>query len=120
MSLSKIYRGAEAVGIRAFQFRSFGADGGYVGTEADAVPDEHFETPVVPAAPASAAPAAEELEAAYARGRREGREDADQQLASTTQALAEVLEEVSRLRESLARNSSRGHAETGHGGWPNR
>ena len=106
MNLSKIYRGVEATGLRAFQFRSFGDNPALDLEELSAPPQQETVAPAVDAAaPIAAGLSAREVEEAYARGRREGLENAEQQLATTTQALATALEEVSRLRESLARNS---------------
>jgi flagellar assembly protein FliH len=105
MSLSKIYRGAEAAEMKEFQFRSFG--------EGDPQPFEkggfsagELAAPVAPRAGAAvgAAPenSAQKIEEAFARGRREGVALAEARLETTVQALTQALEEVSRLREALA------------------
>ncbi|MBN1957455.1 MAG: flagellar assembly protein FliH [Desulfuromonadales bacterium] len=112
MSLSKIYRGAEADGLQQFQFRSFGDTEPVSRLEPEllnfvSASDSGVHKPVVkPTDQALAGPAAKDLEEAYARGRREGLAAAEEAFETTTQALAKALEEVSRLRESLA-NSSR-------------
>jgi flagellar assembly protein FliH len=46
------------------------------------------------------------LQEAYSRGRRESLEEAEQGLGKTADALAEALEGISRLRESLLKNST--------------
>jgi len=106
MSLSKIYRGAETADLKEFRFRSFG----------DAEPQSTLEPagfkatahPQMATARAAAPPvetaghSAQKLEEAFARGRQEGLALAEARLESTTQALTEALEDVSRLRESLA------------------
>lgn len=106
MNLSKIYRGPEAEGLQEFQFRSFGD------AESSSPQAEGFKPTSPPAAGHHAAQAkptagagAQELKQAYARGRQDGLQEAESQFDSTTQTLAAALEEVSRLRESLARNS---------------
>jgi flagellar assembly protein FliH len=109
MSLSKVYRRDEAGELKEFQFRSFGE------TEPlSPLGEESF----IPAglAGASAAPAAggtpanlsinQQLEEAYARGRQDGQAQVEQRLESTTQALTQALEDVCRLRESLAQTGS--------------
>jgi flagellar assembly protein FliH len=106
MSLSKIYRGAEAGDLKEFRFRSFG----------EGEPQPPFETAgfktaeiSAPVAARTASPpvdhagqTAHKVEEAYARGRQEGMALVEARLESTTQALTQALEDVSRLRESLA------------------
>jgi flagellar assembly protein FliH len=107
MSLSKIYRGTEADGLQEFQFRSFGdpEQSSSRGTEGFRQTSAgESGKPATQARPAAGA-SAQELEQAYARGRQDGLQEAEGKLDSTTQTLAAALEEVSRLRESLARNS---------------
>lgn len=101
MNLSKIYRGTEANGLKEFQFRSFGE------TEPNSplLADGFVKSPALPAA-ASTNTSAKEVEAAYARGRREGLDSVEKTLDTAAQALAAAAEEISRLRESLAKNSS--------------
>lgn len=103
MNLSKIYRGVETAGISDFQFRSFGE------TQPDQPSDSSgfvkssgVAAPLVTLTPAPSNQATEE---AYARGRKDGLDNAEKQLETTAQALAAAAEELSRLRESLARNS---------------
>lgn len=120
MNLSKIYRGGETGDLKEFQFRSFGETEPLPPTEGEGftlsglVEPERPVAPVVKPAPASApAPAApglsakQQAEEAYARGRQEGLDSAQLQFESTTQALAQALEEVCRVRESLAQTGSR-------------
>lgn len=106
MNLSKIYRGSEADGLQQFQFRSFGDNEPL----SPLAPDVFKQgTPIGKTVKTISAPLAgqskQDVEDAYARGRREGLAAAEEKLETTTQALASVLEEVSRLRESLAHNS---------------
>ena len=107
MNLSKVYRGAEASDLKEFQFRSFG--------DPDPVSPSSGEsfTRTSHGESNSPAPAAkidisqgQKIEEAYSRGRQEGLSSAEQRLESTTQALTKALEEVSRLRESLAQTGS--------------
>ncbi len=101
MSLSKIYRGSDASELKSFEFQSFG------GPAPSVAPAEKKAAPVVtpPPSAAVAGHSAQEVEEAYARGLREGLEQAGQRLESATKALADALDEVSRLREKLAQNS---------------
>ena len=100
MSLSKIYRGSDASELKSFEFQSFG------GNAPSPPPAEKKAAPVVTPPPAAVAGhSAQEVEDAYARGLREGLENAGQRLESATKALADALDEVSRLREKLAQNS---------------
>lgn len=106
MNLSKIYRGRETDGLQEFQFRSFGnaenSSPEAEGFRPTSTPDASKQAPQArPAAGASA----QELEQTYARGRQDGLQEAESKLDSTHQTLAAALEEVSRLRETLARNS---------------
>lgn len=110
MSLSKIYRGADADGLRQFQFRSFGDPEPSAvldsdGFKAEAAFDQRAAPVIAPAASVAAGPTEHDLQEAYVKGRREGLELADQKLVSATQGLATALEEVARLREALANNS---------------
>ncbi|MEA3362548.1 MAG: flagellar assembly protein FliH [Thermodesulfobacteriota bacterium] len=104
MNLSKIYRGAETSGLKEFQFRSFGEAEPGSPLEADGF----TKSPVVAASTATTATghSSKEIEDAYARGRREGLDSADKNLETAAQALAAAAEEISRLRESLAKHSS--------------
>lgn len=111
MSLSKIYRGSEADGLQQFQFRSFGETEPISPLEQDvfkvgASLDPAVHTPVT-ATPDQVVVghSRNDVEEAYARGRREGIAATEETFEKTTQALASTLEELSRLRESLANNS---------------
>ncbi len=103
MSLSKIYRGEEAKSLKSFQFMSFGTD--EMAPPLPAEPSAADPSPLVTPPPAVAGHSAQEVEEAYARGFREGLDSAGERLESATQALAAALDEISRLRETLARNS---------------
>lgn len=110
MSLSKVYRGTEAGDLKEFHFRSFGGDepqppfeaAGFAATEL-AAPDASRVT--MP--PVDTGHSAQKLEEAFAHGRQEGLSQAEARLESTLQALAQALEDVSRLRESLAQSGTR-------------
>jgi len=107
MSLSKIYRGAEAADLKEFRFRSFGDEEPQQPFEMAGFKATEFSAPPVKARAAvppveTAGHSAQKLEEAFARGRQEGLALAEARLESTTQALTEALEDVSRLRESLA------------------
>lgn len=107
MSLSKVYRGAEAGELKEFHFRSFG----------DPIPapqsDPEAAAKAAVASPASSAEAmpaelslAQQMEEAYARGRQDGLNEAEGRFATTVQALTQALEDVSRMRDSLAQTGS--------------
>lgn len=111
MSLSKIYRGSEAGELKAFRFRCFGEPELPEGEEQELSAAEFTvpplaSTPVAPEAVEPRQPLAQQLEEAYARGRQEGLNEAEQRFETTTKALAEALEEVCRVRVSLAKSSS--------------
>ena len=110
MSLSKIYRGTEAADLKEFQFRSFGEGNVTPPFEAAGakVPESTPPPAARAAAPAGDNPAqvAKKVEEALARGRREGIAQAEAKFESTIQALTGALEEVSRLRESLAHSGA--------------
>ena len=102
MNLSKIYRGTEVDDLKEFQFRSFGeADSG-----SPLENDGFVKTSAVIAPVVASAHSANAVEEAYARGRKEGLDSAEGNLETSAQALAAAAEEISRLRESLAKNSS--------------
>jgi flagellar assembly protein FliH len=103
MNLSKIYRGAEANGLKEFQFRSFGETEPNSPLEADGFVKS--SSVVVPPAPAGNS--VKDVEAAYARGRQEGLESAENNLETAAQAFASAAAEISRVRESVARNSGK-------------
>ncbi|MCD6582642.1 MAG: flagellar assembly protein FliH [Desulfuromusa sp.] len=103
MNLSKIYRGVDTNDLREFQFRSFGETEPGSPLENDGfVKSSAIATSVVASTSTSSANVVEE---AYARGRREGLDSAEDNLETSAQALAAAAEEISRLRESLAKNS---------------
>lgn len=103
MSLSRIYRGADAAALEPFEFRSFGGDAA-AGGKAPVAPGNAAPQPVPTG---SGAASEQQLKEAYARGFQEGRAAGEERLDNAAQALAEALEEVTRLRESLARSSRR-------------
>lgn len=109
MNLSKIYRGAEANGIKEFQFRSFGdtelgsplEGDGFVQGSVGGTPGGAIAAGV-PAKTHSA----NDVEEAYVRGRQESLDRAGSNLETAAQALAAAAEDISRLRGSLIRNNS--------------
>lgn len=111
MSLSKIYRGTEAGDLKEFRFRSFGEEeptapfetAGFATAELTHPAASLATTPPVE----SAGQSAQMLEEAFARGRQEGLTLAEARLESTIQALTEAVEDISRLRESLAQSGTR-------------
>jgi len=110
MSLSKVYRGADAADLKEFRFRSFGETDPQPPIDGEGFSLPNLAEPVTPVAKSSTVAAelsvAQQLEEAYARGRQEGLAAGEQRLESTTQALTQALEDVSRLRASLAQTSS--------------
>ncbi|MEE4253120.1 MAG: flagellar assembly protein FliH [Desulfuromusa sp.] len=100
MNLSKIYRGAEADGLKEFQFRSFSDP------ESSSAPEADGFVKTAPAAPVKATgPTAKDVEDAYTRGKREGLDGAEGKLEKSASALVTAATEISRLRDSLAKNS---------------
>lgn len=106
MSLSKVYRSEEAVDLKEFQFRSFGETEPLPPVDGENFTVPGVVEPIAPAAPAPDISLAKQLEEAYARGRQEGLAMAEQRFESTSQALTQALEDVSRLRGSLAQTGS--------------
>lgn len=107
MSLSKIYRGAEAAEVREFHFSSFG-EGGTITSAAHAfVVDQPVKTKATAgsSAPAAAAVTKKDTDEAYARGQRDAMNAAAVRLESSAQALAAALKQVDQLRTQMAENS---------------
>jgi flagellar assembly protein FliH len=102
MNLSKIYRGTEAQDLQPFQFRSFG---GAEPASSLTPGAQNSAAAVVAPVAASAKRPEQEINEAYAKGKREGMAAAQAQFNTSAQALAQALEEVSRLRQILAENS---------------
>ncbi len=98
MSLSKVYRGEEFRELESFEFRSF-SDKKTCGAAAG----DRASVPVSVAPPDQQ----QEVNEAFQRGRQEGTTAVESKLDSTLQALTQALEEVNRLREAVARNSSK-------------
>lgn len=98
MSLSKVYRGQEFSELESFEFRSF-SDRRPVGLQ----PPEGQKD----SAPVTTANQQQEVNEAFNRGRKEGATSVELKLDNTLQALTQALEDVNRLRESVARNSSK-------------
>lgn len=103
MNLSKIYRGTEANGLKEFQFRSFGE----AEPNSPLEPDGFIKSPTAVVPPAPSGHSVKDVEAAYARGRQEVLESAENNLETAAQAFAAAAEEISRVRESVARNSGK-------------
>ncbi len=112
MSLSKVYRGVDAGELKEFHFRSFGEPVAEVKAQefTATAPQAKPATPPPPAPPAAPAKpdlaVAKQVEEAYVRGRKEGLTEAEGRFATAVQALTRALEDVSRLRESLAQSGS--------------
>jgi len=105
MSLSKVYRGTEAGELQEFRFRSFGEPAPAPASEKAPVPPA--AAPAAPTAPAKPEMSVQQqLEEAYARGRQDGLNESEQRFNNSVQALTQALEDVSRLRESLAQAGS--------------
>ncbi len=97
MSLSKVYRGDEFRELESFEFRSFSEK-----KPSNAPAGDKLSAPTSGATPSQQ----QEVNEAFHRGRQEGSTAVESKLDKTLQALTEALEEVNRLRESVARNSS--------------
>lgn len=107
MSLSKIYRGDEASGLKEFQFRSFGETEPSSPLEADSfVKTPSAAATIITPVAAAGGRSDKDVEEAYARGRREALDAAGKNLESAAQALVAAAEDLSHLRESLASNNS--------------
>lgn len=98
MSLSKVYRGAEFRELESFEFRSFSDKKPSAAAAGDG---SSVSAPVAPPNQQ------QEVNEAFQRGRQEGTTAVESKLDSTLQALTQALEEVNRLRETVARNSSK-------------
>ncbi|MBD1400426.1 flagellar assembly protein FliH [Pelovirga terrestris] len=109
MSLSKIYRGAEAADVREFHFSSFGEDGAITSAAHAFVVDQPVKAkvPATSSAPSSAAAALtkKDVDEAYARGQQDAMKAAAARLESSAQALAATLKQVDQLRAQMAENS---------------
>ena len=103
MSLSKIYRESEVNDLKEFQFRSFGETEPNSPLESDGFVKN---SPVV-APTSSAGLSVKDVDAAYARGRQEGLDSAEDSLETAAQAFAAAVEEISRVRETVTRNSGK-------------
>lgn len=104
MGLSKVYRDSGGESIQEFRFRSFGDSEAAPAQEGGSfVASQSVEQGASAAAPANLP---KQLEEAKARGRQEGLAIAEERFEATSRALAKALEDVSRLRESLAQSSS--------------
>lgn len=111
MNLSKIYRGVEVGDLQEFQFRSFGETEPLPPLDGDNLGGPQFSAAVSPAITspvihAKVPTGQQQGEEAYARGRQEGLAAAELRFESTIQALTQALEDVSRLRQSLAQTGS--------------
>ncbi len=105
MSLSKIYQRGAFGEVSSLQFTDFGLErdgGGMVTGRAESAgapqPAGAFE--------AGVESAGHRGEDAFARGRQEGLAEAEGKLSRTAGALASALEDISRLRETILKNST--------------
>ncbi len=85
--------------MEVFDFQPFG------GTAAKVSSGDNF-TPTPATVAAAKSTNDKDVEAAFARGRQNGIDSTEKQLATAAQALAMAAEELSRLRDSQAKNSS--------------
>lgn len=131
MFSSKIYRDLDSATVVPFRYLEFGPDGelqtppggtdsgsGFLpaaAVSAQQAPRDEADARLASApdqTPAAASPAGptkaadEALEEAYARGRRDGLAEREQELGRAADALGEALGQISGLRESLLKNSS--------------
>lgn len=108
MYLSKVYRSQETCSLKPHRFAEFGPDGETLTT--DNAPEAAFAPPEAPAAVAAAGPdgatATQDVAEAFVRGRREAATEAEVRFGKAADALAEAVEEISRLRESILSNAS--------------
>jgi len=110
MSLSKVYRGADAGDLKEFRFRSFGEGEPQPPFEASGFSAAEVAAPATARAPLPTIDpgigSPQKQEEAFSRGRQEGLAMAEARFESTIQSLAQALEDVSRLRESLAQSGT--------------
>ncbi|RME41171.1 MAG: hypothetical protein D6794_01055 [Deltaproteobacteria bacterium] len=104
MSLSRVHRAQEFSELEAFHFASFDQAQEEQAPEAPPTETSFSETQQPETPPV--APEALSAEEAYARGKQDGLLEAGEKLDKAANALARGLEEISRLRESILRNSS--------------
>jgi flagellar assembly protein FliH len=111
MSWSRIYKRDECQNSQLLHFSDFSEGGGcMVAAESlfrgDAAPkavkSEEASSPL----PMDAVDVESKIEEAYARGKREGSEKAEKCFGETAQAFSAALEDISRLRGSILRNST--------------
>ncbi|HKL25008.1 MAG TPA: flagellar assembly protein FliH [Desulfuromonadales bacterium] len=114
MSWSRIHRGLNPDTFIPFRYSEFGPDGNLQPPDRFVDKDEHFSSqptavkndPSINEEPATESCRGRETEEAYSRGRSDGRAESEENLGKTANALAKALEEISRLRESLLKNST--------------
>lgn len=108
MSWSRIYKREEGQNPQVLRFSDFSeGSGGMVAAES---PFRSEAAPKSVKAEAGAAPVPldveSKIEAAYARGKREGGEKAEKRFGETIQAFSAAIEDISQLRESILKNST--------------
>jgi len=115
MSLSKVYKSGSYSGMDVLTFAEFddeAGNGGGVKLAGRACGQEEAWTPqqaVAPEAPQVSEPAPniqQELEQAYLKGIQAGRDEAEQRIGSAVTAFSQALEDISRLREAILKNST--------------
>jgi flagellar assembly protein FliH len=119
MLLSKVFRVSDGDSLQKVSFREFGPNGELMEgglkieqevfsetlprDERNALPAAAPETVRQPAAPPDLG---KKIEAAYLQGKEEGLQQSRERFESSLEMLAQGIEEVSRLRETLLQNST--------------
>jgi flagellar assembly protein FliH len=119
MHLSKVFRVHEGESLKRVRFREFGPDGNLPegGLEieqegfCEAPVAERTSVPEAPGEPLRQAPGPppdfeKKIEAAYLQGKEEGRREAKEEFENSLEMFAQALEEISRLRKTLLKNST--------------
>ena len=118
MSLSKVYKSGSYSGMDVLTFAEFddeAGNGGGVKLAGRVCSQEEDWTPqkpqqaAAPEAPQASEPAPDiqqELEQAYLKGIQAGRDEAEQRIGSAVTAFSQALEDISRLREAILKNST--------------
>lgn len=114
MSLSKIHRGLDPDAFVPFRFLEFDPNGHLIRPVKSNGQDDHFRPqpevlqndPSTGKGPANQPCREREIEEAYSRGRSDGQVESEENLGKAADALGKALEEISRLRESLLKNST--------------
>ncbi len=108
MSLSKVYRGMDSTALQRVRYLDFDQKGEPPGHGWAVEKGGGFEAPAATpkAEPPPAVDLQQKMQEALTRGRQEGVRESEARFGKSIEALAKAVEEISRLRESLLRNSS--------------